>query len=63
MIEKCFDYFKHEMDLVSRKLKLSEIADSVKISKGSVFTISYKLLPDKKLCLKWVQSLITVDQK
>ena len=36
-----------------RKLKVHELADIVKISDGSVFTILYEHLGMRKLCAKW----------
>ena len=51
------------MVLADRKLKLREIADTLKISEDSVFTILHKHLSMRKLCLKWVPRLLTVDQK
>ena len=53
----------YKMVLVDRKLKLREIADTLKISKDSVFTIFLENLSMRKLCLKWVPRLLTVDQK
>ena len=51
------------MVLADRKLKLLEIADTLKISEGSVFTILHEHLSMRKLCSKWVLRLLTVDQK
>ena len=51
------------MVLADRKLKLREIADTLKISEGSIFTILHKHLSMRKLCSKWVPRLLTVDQK
>ncbi|XP_054737848.1 protein GVQW3-like [Anastrepha obliqua] len=53
----------HKLVLADRKLKLDDIADIVKISKGSVFTILHDHLSMRKLCSKWVPRLLTVDQK
>ena len=53
----------HKMFLADRKLKLREIADTLKISEGSVFTIFYEHLNMRKLSSKWVPRLLTVDQK
>ncbi|XP_018350174.1 PREDICTED: putative uncharacterized protein FLJ37770 [Trachymyrmex septentrionalis] len=53
----------HKLVLSDRKLKLDDIADIVKISKGSVFTILHDHLSMRKLCSKWVPRLLTVDQK
>ena len=51
------------MVLADHKLKLREIADTLKISEGSVFTILHEHLSMRKLCSKWVPCLLTVDQK
>ena len=42
---------------------LSEIAEKLKISEGSVFTILHEHLLMRKLCSKWVLRLLTVTQK
>ena len=44
-------------------MKLKEIAEAVKISEGSVFTILHEHLGLRKLCSKWVPRLLTPDQK
>ena len=49
-----------EMVLADRKLKLREIADTLKISEGSVFTILHEDLSIRKLCSK---CYLIVDQK
>ena len=51
------------MVLADRKLKLREISDTLKVSEGSIFTILHQNLGMKKLCSKWVPSLLTIDQK
>ena len=53
----------HKIVLADRKLKLREIADTLKISKGSVFTILHESLGMRELYSKWVPSLLTYDQK
>ena len=53
----------HKLVLADHKLKLHEIAEELKISEGSVFTILHKHLSMRKLCSKWVAHLLTVDQK
>lgn len=53
----------HKIVLADRKLKLREIADAVKISEGSVFTILHEHLGMRKLCAKWVPRELTIDQK
>ena len=45
------------------QLKVHELADIVKISDGSVFTILHEHLGMRKLCAKWVPHEFTVDQK
>ena len=45
-----------------RKWKVHELADIVKISDGSFFTILYEHLGVRKLCAKWVPRELTVDQ-
>ena len=47
----------------NRKLKLREIADTSKISYGSVYAILHKHLSMRKLLSKWVPRLLTVEQK
>ena len=49
--------------LVDCKLKLREIAEELKISEGSVFTILHEYLSMRNLCSKWVPHFLTVDQK
>lgn len=53
----------HKMVMNDRKLKVHELADIVKISDGSVFTILHDYLGMQKLCAKWVPRELTVDQK
>ena len=53
----------YKLILANCKLKLHEIAEELKISEGSVFIILCKHLSMRKLCSKWVQRLLTVDQK
>ncbi|KZC13929.1 Histone-lysine N-methyltransferase SETMAR [Dufourea novaeangliae] len=53
----------HKIDLKDRKMKLREIADTLKISEGSVFTILHENLGMRKLLSKWVPRLLTPDQK
>ena len=53
----------HKPILSNHKLKLSEIAEELRISEGSVFTILHEHLSMRKLCSKWVQHLLTVNQK
>ena len=44
----------HKIVLGDRKLKLREIADTLKISEGSVFTILHESLGMRKLFSKWM---------
>lgn len=53
----------HKIVLENRKVKLREIADTLKISEGSVHTILHQHLSMRKLFSKWVPRLLTVDQK
>ena len=53
----------HRIVLGDRKLRLREIADTLKISEDSVFTILLKSLGMRKLFSKWVSRLLTPDQK
>ena len=53
----------HKLILVNCKLKLHEIAEELKISEGSVFTILHEHLFMRKLCSKWVSRFLTVDKK
>ena len=49
--------------LSDRKVKFQEIADILKISKGTVFKVLHENLSMKKLYSKWVPRLLTVEQK
>ena len=53
----------HKIVLGDRKLKLSEIADTSKISEGSVFTILHEYVGIRQLFSKWVPRLLSPDQK
>ena len=53
----------HKPILADCKLKLWEIAEELKISDGSVFTILHEHLSMRKLYSKWRLHLLTVDQK
>ncbi len=46
----------HKLVLADRKLKLREIAEELKISEGSVFTILHEHLSLRKLFSKWICS-------
>ena len=52
----------HKLVISDRKLKLREIAETVRISEGGVFTM-HEHLTMRKLFSKWVSRLLTVDQK
>ena len=52
----------HKIVLGDRKLKLREISDTLKISKGSAFTIMHESLRMRKFFSKWVPRLLTPDQ-
>ena len=51
----------HKIDLYDRELKLREIADTLKISEGSVFTILHESLEMRELFSQWVPRLLTPD--
>ena len=53
----------HKLALANSKLKSYEIAEELKISEGSEFTILHEHLSLRKLFSKWVLHLFTVDQK
>ena len=53
----------HKLILANCKLEWREIAEMLKISEGSVFTILHERLSMRNLCSKWVLCLLTVDQK
>ncbi|EFN86370.1 hypothetical protein EAI_04267, partial [Harpegnathos saltator] len=53
----------HKIVLADRKLKLREIADTLRISAGCVFTILHEHLSMRKLCSKWIPRLLTVNEK
>ena len=52
----------HKIVLGDRKLKLRNIADTLKISEGTMFTILHKSLGMRKLFSKSVPCLLTPDQ-
>jgi len=53
----------HKMVLADRKVKVRELAEALKISKGSVGTILHENLSMRKLVSKWVPRFLTPDQK
>ncbi|KAF7277691.1 hypothetical protein GWI33_009302 [Rhynchophorus ferrugineus] len=52
----------HKMILNDRKLKLNEIADTLKISTERVHHIIHEYLGMRKLCVKWTPLELTFDQ-
>ncbi|KAF7271131.1 hypothetical protein GWI33_015958 [Rhynchophorus ferrugineus] len=53
----------HKIILNDRKLKLNEIADTLKILTERVHHIIHKYLGMRKLCVKWVPRELTLEQK
>ena len=53
----------HTIILNDRKVKLIEIAESLKISKERVGHIVHEYLDIRKLCAKWMPRVLTIDQK
>jgi len=53
----------HDMVLDDRPMKVSEIAETIGISKECVRYILHEELDMKKLCARWVPRLLTEDQK
>ena len=53
----------HKIVLGDRKLQLRDIANTLKISEGRVFTILHEYLSMRKLFSKWVPRLLISDQK
>jgi transposase len=53
----------HNMVLDDRRMKVREIAETISISKECVGYILHEELDMKKLCARWVQRLLTADQK
>lgn len=53
----------HKIILNDRKVKLIEIANTLKISKERVGNIVHEYLGMRKLCAKWVPRELTFDQK
>ncbi|KAF7270729.1 hypothetical protein GWI33_016311 [Rhynchophorus ferrugineus] len=51
------------MILNDRKLKMNELADTLKISIERVHHITHEYLGMRKLCAKWVPHELTFDQK
>ena len=49
----------YKLVLANRKMRLCEIAEELKISEGSVFTILNEHLSMRKSCSKWVLRLLT----
>ena len=61
----CPKHTKKILKIISsdRKVKLQEIADILKISKGTVFKLVHENLSMKKSYSKWVPRLFTLEQK
>ena len=53
----------HKMVLDDRRLKARELVDMVGISKRAVHRILTENLDMRKLCVRWVSSLLTMEQK
>jgi [histone H3]-lysine36 N-dimethyltransferase SETMAR len=53
----------HKIILNDRKVKLIEIAETLKISKERVGHILLVYLDIRKLCAKWVPRVLTIDQQ
>ncbi|GFU86042.1 putative DD34D transposase [Trichonephila clavipes] len=53
----------HKIIFDNRKVKLIEIAETLKISKERVGHIGNEYLDMRKLCSKWVPRELTIDQK
>jgi transposase len=53
----------HDMLLDDRRMKVREISETIGISKERVGYILHEELDTKKLCPRWVPSLLTADQK
>jgi histone-lysine N-methyltransferase SETMAR len=53
----------HKMVLDDRRLKVRELADMVGISKSAIHRKLTENVDMKKLCARWVQRLLTMDQK
>ncbi|XP_025160565.1 histone-lysine N-methyltransferase SETMAR-like [Harpegnathos saltator] len=53
----------HKIILNDRRVKLIDIAETLKISKERVGHIVHEYLNMRKLCAKWVPRVLTIDQK
>jgi transposase len=53
----------HDMLLVDWRMKVFKIAETISISKESVGYILHEEMDMKKLCSRWVPSLLPADQK
>ena len=53
----------HDMIFNDRRMKVREIAETIGISKERVGYILHEELDMKKLCARWLQRLLTADQK
>jgi hypothetical protein len=52
----------HKIILNDRKVKLIEIAETLKIPKERVGHIVHEYMDRRKLCAKWVPRVLTIDQ-
>jgi histone-lysine N-methyltransferase SETMAR len=53
----------HDITLDDWRMKVREIAETIRISKERVGYIFHEELDMKKLCARWVPRLLTADQK
>jgi hypothetical protein len=53
----------HKIILNDRKVKLIEIAETLKISKKRAGHIVHAYLDKRKLCAYWVPRVLTINQK
>jgi hypothetical protein len=53
----------HDLILADHRLKVQEIAETVDISKDCVGHMLHKILGMRKLSVRWVLRLITLDNK
>ena len=53
----------HKIVLEDRRMKMSEIAETTRMSTERVHNILHQHLCMEKLCVRWVPRLLTIDQK
>ncbi|KAF7267432.1 hypothetical protein GWI33_019338 [Rhynchophorus ferrugineus] len=53
----------HKLILYDRKLKLNEIADTIKLSTERIHQRIHEYLYMRKLCVKWLPRELRFDQK